>query len=283
MSEQQQLQVWVRNDKGLVYGPLSPPSVELLIDNGIIGGRLQVSTNGENYVFPGRVPGLRMIFPKETWGEVVVPGEQLDAEWGKVVLPAGLTAGSAKGSAGAAPAAGPGVPGPPVTGPGGPVAGPGVRGPVGVRPGAAQQGRAGTVRLGPLDGDVVAGARLQAGPRHRHARDRVDHHDRKLRIGRPQRREQSVGRHARRRGRHGHVPGVAGERGDRPVDRLLHAHLERLQPGGERGVGKARLPLGIDDENAGLLHGVARAGAVDTGRDEIRRAAAACPCPRDRS
>ncbi len=142
MSEQQQLQVWVRNDKGLVYGPLSPPSVELLIDNGIIGGRLQVSTNGENYVFPGRVPGLRMIFPKETWGEVVVPGEQLDAEWGKVVLPAGLTAGSAGGSAGAAPAAGPGVPGPPVTGPGGPVAGPGVRGPVGVRPGAAQQGRA---------------------------------------------------------------------------------------------------------------------------------------------
>lgn len=177
MSEQQQLQVWVRNDKGLVYGPLSPPSVELLIDNGIIGGRLQVSTNGENYVYPGRVPGLRMIFPKDTWGDVVVPGEQLDAEWSKVVLPAGLAAGSAAGTAGAAPA-GPGVPGPPVMVPGGPVAGPGIRGPVGMRPGApagprapavnrptlAQARAAGTVGKSPTSNDLgpaVAAAQQQ--------------------------------------------------------------------------------------------------------------------------
>lgn len=131
------LQVWVRNDRGQVYGPLSPPSVELLIDNGIIGGRLQVSTDGQNYVFPGRVPGLRMIFPREVWGETVVPGDELDAEWARVAMPAalpgqpGAVAASPSGVA-AAPAAGPGATArPPVAGPGarpgGPVAGPGAR------------------------------------------------------------------------------------------------------------------------------------------------------------
>ncbi|MBL8910653.1 MAG: DnaJ domain-containing protein [Archangium sp.] len=145
MSEQQ-LQVWVRNDKGQVYGPLSPPSVELLIDNGIIGGRLQVSTNGENYVFPGRVPGLRMIFPRETWGEQIVPGDQLDAEWSKVVAPAGLpTVGTApaSGPSGAAPppASGPSgiAPGPP-PGARGPAAGPGVRAGPGAAPGGPVAG-----------------------------------------------------------------------------------------------------------------------------------------------
>lgn len=140
MSEQQ-LQVWVRNDKGQVYGPLSPPSVELLIDNGIIGGRLQVSTNGEHYVFPGRVPGLRMIFPKETWGEQIVPGDDLDAEWSKVVTPSGLpTVGTPPASGGAAPPPGPppGARGP-VSGPSGIAQGmpPGARGPV-AGPGARQ-------------------------------------------------------------------------------------------------------------------------------------------------
>ncbi len=118
------LQVWVRNDKGQVYGPLSPPSVELLIDNGIIGGRLQVSTNGENYVYPGRVPGLRMIFPKETWGDTVVPGEQLDAEWARVAMPAAMSAqASSPSGLSRAPVAGPGARAPA----GGPVAGPGAR------------------------------------------------------------------------------------------------------------------------------------------------------------
>ncbi len=146
------LQVWVRNDKGQVYGPLTPPSVELLIDNGIIGGRLQVSTNGENYVYPGRVPGLRMIFPRETWGDTVVPGDELDAEWGKVVLPAALPGGllaggpppvstpSGIGAAPGGPVAGPGVPRGPVAGPGAraPIAGPGPRAhPPGGRPTAA--------------------------------------------------------------------------------------------------------------------------------------------------
>ena len=118
------LQVWVRNDKGQVYGPLTPPSVELLIDNGVIGGKLQVSTNGEHYVYPGRVPGLRMIFPRETWGDTIIPGEQLDAEWSKVVLPTAI------GGASAPPTAVPSgiAPGGPV---GAPMAGPGVRAPAG--------------------------------------------------------------------------------------------------------------------------------------------------------
>lgn len=131
------LQVWVRNDKGQVYGPLTPPSVELLIDNGVIGGRMQVSTDGVNYVFPGRVPGLRMIFPKDSWGETIVPGDELDAQWGQVVMPAsihgqGATSGGAPSPAAApaaAPMAGPGIRGP-VAGAGargGPTAGPGTR------------------------------------------------------------------------------------------------------------------------------------------------------------
>ncbi len=125
------LQVWVRNDKGQVYGPLSPPSIELLIDNSVIAGRMQISTDGVNYVFPGRVPGLRMIFPRDTWGDLVVPGEQLDAEWGQVVLPAALPSqaplASTPSGISAAPAGGP-VAGPGARGPaGGPTAGPGTR------------------------------------------------------------------------------------------------------------------------------------------------------------
>lgn len=115
------LQVWVRNDKGQVYGPLSPPSVELLLDHGVIAGRLQVSTDGEHYLFPGRVPGLRVIFPRETWGEVVVEGEALDAEWSAPVplaalpgdaplaSPSGMHAVPAKGQAPGGPVAGPGA------------------------------------------------------------------------------------------------------------------------------------------------------------------------------
>ncbi|MFT3714208.1 MAG: DnaJ domain-containing protein [Archangium sp.] len=164
MSEQQ-LQVWVRNDKGQVYGPLSPPSVELLIDNGVIGGRLQVSTNGESYVFPGRVPGLRMIFPRETWGETVIPGDELDAEWGKVVLPAAIAGGPgaaappSSGASGIMPGPPPGARGP-VAGPGAraPVAGPGVRGPA---PGPGAVRAAGNVPsqvARPAGGPARAGA-----------------------------------------------------------------------------------------------------------------------------
>ncbi len=170
MSEQQ-LQVWVRNDKGQVYGPLSPPSIELLIDNSVIAGRMQISTDGINYVYPGRVPGLRMIFPKATWGDTVIPGDELDAQWSQVVMPAAIPAGA---SPAAAPAAG-AVPGPPVMSsasgirpgpppgamagamPGGPVAGPGARGQPGrpMVPGQVQGNRPAAVARPASVGDFI--------------------------------------------------------------------------------------------------------------------------------
>ena len=148
------IQLWVRNDKGQVFGPLSPTSIELLLDNGIVQGRVQVSTDGSNYVFPGRAPGLRMIFPRELWGDVVVPGDELDAQWANPVLPPPLpTVGSETAPAHAA--SGSAVPGGPVAGPGaraaatagpgargGPIAGPGARAAQGARPFSAAQANA---------------------------------------------------------------------------------------------------------------------------------------------
>lgn len=129
------LQIWVRNEKGKVFGPLTPTSVELLLDNGVIEGRVQVSLDGSNYVFPGRMPGIRMVFPKTLWGDQVLPPNELDEAWSKVVAPPPLpTVAAAK--TGAAPGGPVGVPGGPVPGgavPGGPVpragpmAGPGAR------------------------------------------------------------------------------------------------------------------------------------------------------------
>ena len=44
------VQIWVRNDKGKVWGPLMPATVELLFDNALIPGRVQVSMDGANFV-----------------------------------------------------------------------------------------------------------------------------------------------------------------------------------------------------------------------------------------
>ncbi|MBL8954971.1 MAG: DnaJ domain-containing protein [Myxococcaceae bacterium] len=77
MDEPQPLQIFVRNDKGKVWGPLAPATVELLIDNGAIDGRVQLSLDGNNYVFPGRLPNIRQCVPKQLWGETIVPGEDL--------------------------------------------------------------------------------------------------------------------------------------------------------------------------------------------------------------
>ncbi len=81
------VQLFVRTEKGAIFGPLSPTSVELLIDNGIVAGRVQISFDGLNYVFPGRVPGVRMVIPRALWGDVVAPGEAEDAAWSNAVLP----------------------------------------------------------------------------------------------------------------------------------------------------------------------------------------------------
>lgn len=139
------LQLWVRNDKGQVFGPLGPTAIELLLDNGIIQGRVQLSTDGLNYVYPGRAPGLRMIFPRELWGDTVVPGDEMDAQWKQVSLPPPLPAVGSDG-----PSAPAGVPGPP---PGGPVtAGPGARVPAagpGARAPVAGPGARAPVGRGP--------------------------------------------------------------------------------------------------------------------------------------
>jgi hypothetical protein len=126
------VQVWVRTEKAQVFGPLSPTSVELLLDNGVIAGRVQVSLDGVNYVFPGRMPGIRMVFPKELWGSEVLPHTELDDQWAKVAappaLPGAAPAGAPRAGAGTVPGgpvAGPGAA--PRAGPGGPVAGPGAR------------------------------------------------------------------------------------------------------------------------------------------------------------
>ncbi len=75
MAEGEVRQYFVRNEKGTVWGPLTLSTIELLIDNGAIQGRLQVSEDGLNFAFPGRFPHLRDAFPREMWGDVIAPGE----------------------------------------------------------------------------------------------------------------------------------------------------------------------------------------------------------------
>ncbi|MBK7862831.1 MAG: DnaJ domain-containing protein [Archangiaceae bacterium] len=108
MEDAQPLQVFVRNDKGKVWGPLSPASVELLFDNGVIEGRVQLSLDGSNYYFPGRVPNLRVFVPRALWGDVVVPGDDLEHPPPPPPVPGQLPGGA-----------------PPVAPAGGPIAGPG--------------------------------------------------------------------------------------------------------------------------------------------------------------
>jgi hypothetical protein len=167
MEEVLPTQIFVRNDKGTIWGPLTPATVELLIDNGAIQGRVQLSLDGQNYVLPGRLPNIRMHVPRALWGDVIAPGEDLErppppppipgtenkaavpgaaapAAAGPGALRAGPGAVAAAGQRGGAPMAGPGAraqmdkrfapntgqgarPGPPVVGP--PAGGPPVVGP----------------------------------------------------------------------------------------------------------------------------------------------------------
>ena len=62
-------QIFVRDGEGKVYGPLEPVTVELLIDGGVLNGRLQVSTDGIQYGDPARYPAVRDYFPRHLWGD----------------------------------------------------------------------------------------------------------------------------------------------------------------------------------------------------------------------
>ncbi len=63
------IQIWVRNDKGRVWGPLMPATLELLFDQSLIPGRIQLSMNGRDFAYPGRLIEVRDCVPKELWGE----------------------------------------------------------------------------------------------------------------------------------------------------------------------------------------------------------------------
>ncbi|WP_223642430.1 DnaJ domain-containing protein [Corallococcus sp. EGB] len=141
MAEGEVRQYWVRNDRGTTWGPLTGPTIELLIDSGSIQGKLQVSTDGLQFAFPWRFPEVRDVFPRELWG---------DGAPASLVQSAPAAIAPPPPGPGAAPAAGPGArPAAPVAGPGVPVAGPGAVPMAG--PGAAPMAGPGAMR-GPPPG-----------------------------------------------------------------------------------------------------------------------------------
>ncbi|HEY8209950.1 MAG TPA: DnaJ domain-containing protein, partial [Myxococcaceae bacterium] len=71
-------QIFIKNEQGQIWGPLTPGTVELLLDNGIVKGKVMVSKDGVRYALPGRFPDVRDSFPRELWG-VDGPGEPLPA------------------------------------------------------------------------------------------------------------------------------------------------------------------------------------------------------------
>ncbi|CAM4536560.1 DnaJ domain-containing protein [Myxococcus xanthus] len=137
MAEGEVRQYWVRNDRGTMWGPLTLPTIELLIESGSIQGRLQMSEDGLNFAFPWRFPEAREVVPRELWGPGAPPVSA--AEQAAPGAPMGVAPGApVMARPGVRPAAGPGVA--PSAGPGvrpgaAPIAGPGVRPMAG--PGAA--------------------------------------------------------------------------------------------------------------------------------------------------
>jgi len=69
------VQIFIKNEKGQIWGPLTAGTIELLLENGIVQGRVMVSLDGVKYALPGRFPDLRDAFPRELWGVDVPPGE----------------------------------------------------------------------------------------------------------------------------------------------------------------------------------------------------------------
>jgi tetratricopeptide (TPR) repeat protein len=69
MRDAEPQQVFVRNDRGRRWGPITPATLELLLENGLIEGRIQISIDGENFTWPGRLPEIRDFVPRALWGE----------------------------------------------------------------------------------------------------------------------------------------------------------------------------------------------------------------------
>ena len=140
MAEGDVRQYFVRNDQGTIWGPLALPTIELLIDNGSIQGRIQVSEDGINFAFPGRFPHIRDAFPRELWGDVIAPGPSTPVggavPTGPSMPPApkpGMAPGAPASAPAGVPRAGPGATAP--RPPGAPAPGPGATAPA-ARPGA---------------------------------------------------------------------------------------------------------------------------------------------------
>ncbi|MBI5548224.1 MAG: DnaJ domain-containing protein [Deltaproteobacteria bacterium] len=72
-ASQEPQQYWIRNDKGKVWGPLTFATIEVLLGNQAMPGRLQASRDGVSFVDPGRIPELRDAFPKALWGDSSLP------------------------------------------------------------------------------------------------------------------------------------------------------------------------------------------------------------------
>jgi hypothetical protein len=163
MAEGEVRQYFIRNDKGTLWGPLTLATIELLIDNGVIQGRLQVSEDGLNFAFPGRFPHIRDAFPREMWGDVIAAGATVQVA--KTELPPEMLG---------QPAPSPGAPTPmvpgmtPTAGPGAvaqvaaPRAGPGAMAQAALRQGAGAMPQAGVPRPGP--GAAPQAAAPMAGP-----------------------------------------------------------------------------------------------------------------------
>jgi len=164
MAEGEVRQYFIRNDKGTLWGPLTLPTIELLLDNGVIQGRVQVSEDGLHFAFPGRFPHLRDAFPRELWGDVIAPGETVQVA--KAELPPELMGqsapppgASAPNLPGAAPMAGPGA----VAQAAAPRAGPGaIAQAAAPRPGPGAAPQAGVPRAGP--GAIPQAGAPMAGP-----------------------------------------------------------------------------------------------------------------------
>jgi len=73
--DQELIQIFIKNEQGQIWGPLTPATVELMLDSGIVKGRVMVSKDGQRYAMPGRFPEFRDAFPRELWG-VDVPAEE---------------------------------------------------------------------------------------------------------------------------------------------------------------------------------------------------------------
>jgi hypothetical protein len=105
-----------------MWGPLTFSTIELLIDNGAMPGKLQASRNGVDFYYPGRLPELRDAVPNELWGDSTdrIPEEARSAPLGRQGTGGPPTVG-APGKSGppvvGAPRSGPPVVGKPVTSP----------------------------------------------------------------------------------------------------------------------------------------------------------------------